>query len=85
MSEPVTFLATLPFPSTAMRVMGDGGYVVYLHIPEDELGAVMQLMLMRQSVIQITATNLGAQPVKPKNGKAKPKKRTIPEDDHDGT
>lgn len=70
-----------------MRVLGDGGYVVYLNVPEDEMGAVMQLMLMRQSVIKFTAEDMGAQPVKAKRGK-KPKAQPDPEwgddDDTDG-
>lgn len=67
----ITFLASLPYPHTAMRVLGDGGYIIYLNVPEDEMGAVMQLMLMRQSVIKITAEDVGARPVKAKRGRKK--------------
>lgn len=80
--ERVEFLASLPFPNTAMRVLGDGGYVVYLNVPEDELGNVMQLMLMRQSVIKVTVENLGTQPIK--KGKKKPAKESTPEWGDDG-
>lgn len=52
MSELITFLAALaPSP---MRVMADGGYRVYLDVPEDELGAVMQLILLRKEYLRFT-------------------------------
>lgn len=48
----LTFQAALaPSP---MRVMADGGYRIYLDVPEDELGAVMQLILLRKEYLQIT-------------------------------
>lgn len=48
----LTFLAALaPSP---MRVMADGGYRIYLDLPEDELGAVMQLILLRKEYLRIT-------------------------------
>lgn len=51
-TDPLTFLAALaPSP---MRVMADGGYRIYLDVPEDELGAVMQLILLRKEYLRIT-------------------------------
>jgi hypothetical protein len=48
----IVFLAALaPSP---MRVMADGGYRIYLDIPEDELGAVMQLILLRKEYLKFT-------------------------------
>lgn len=50
--DPLTFTAALaPSP---MRVMADGGYRIYLDLPEDELGAVMQLILLRKEYLRIT-------------------------------
>jgi hypothetical protein len=51
-TDRLTFLAALaPSP---MRVMADGGYCIYLDVPEDELGAVMQLILLRKEYLRIT-------------------------------
>lgn len=78
MGSKVEFLASLPYPDTAMRVLGDGGYIIYLNVPEDELGNVMQLMLMRKSVIKIMAEDMGALPPKPKKQRKK-KEQPVPE------
>jgi hypothetical protein len=56
------FLASLPYPATAIRILGDGGYVVLLNVPENELGAIAQLALMRQSVLKVTIEDIGAKP-----------------------
>jgi hypothetical protein len=53
-SEPVTFLASFPNIQTAIRVAGDGGARILLDIPEDEMPAIVRLMLMRGQVIRVT-------------------------------
>lgn len=54
MSEPITFLASFPNIQTAIRVAGDGGARILLDIPEDEMPAIVRLMLMRGQVIRVT-------------------------------
>lgn len=54
MSEPITFLASFPNIQTAIRVAGDGGARILLDIPEDEMPAIVRLMLMRGKVIRVT-------------------------------
>lgn len=69
-----------------MRVMADGGYRLYLDVPEDELGAVMQLILLRKDYLRITVTiDEGHAPTrKRKAARSRPRATTAAEWGDDG-
>jgi hypothetical protein len=52
--EPIVFLASFPNIASAIRVAGDGGARILLDISEDEMPAIVRLMLMRGRVLKIT-------------------------------
>ena len=57
-SEAITFLASFPNISSAIRVAGDGGARILLDISEDEMPAIVRLMLMRGKVIKVTVEDI---------------------------
>lgn len=54
MSEPLTFLASIAPLQSAITIASDGGTRVKIDIPEDEMPAVVRLMMMRGRVLKIT-------------------------------
>jgi hypothetical protein len=54
MSEPLTFLASIAPLQSAITIAHDGGARVKIDIPEDEMPAIVRLMLMRGRVLKIT-------------------------------
>lgn len=52
--EPLTFLASIAPLQSAITVASDGGARVKLDIPEDEMPAIVRLLLMRGKVLRIT-------------------------------
>jgi len=54
MSDKVTFLASFPNIAGAIRVAGDGGARISLDISEDEMPAIVRLMLCRGMVLRVT-------------------------------
>lgn len=53
-SEPLTFLASIAPLQSAITIAHDGGARVKIDIPEDEMPAIVRLMLMRGRVLKIT-------------------------------
>ena len=53
-SDKVSFLATFPAISSAIKVDGAGGMRIQLDIPESEMSEAVKLLLYRQSVLNIT-------------------------------
>lgn len=54
MTEPLTFLASIAPLQSAITIASDGGARVKLDIPEDQMPAIVRLLLMRGRVIRIT-------------------------------
>ena len=54
MSEALTFLASIAPLQSAIQISSDGGARVKLDIPEDEMPAIVRLLLMRGRVLRIT-------------------------------
>lgn len=54
MSEPLTFTASIAPLQSAITIASDGGARVKIDIPEDEMSAIVRLMLMRGKVLRIT-------------------------------
>ena len=54
MSEALTFLASIAPLQSAIQISSDGGARVKIDIPEDEMPAIVRLMLMRGKVLRIT-------------------------------
>jgi hypothetical protein len=54
MSEPLTFLASIAPLQSAITIASDGGARVKIDIPEEEMPAIVRLMLMRGKVLRIT-------------------------------
>lgn len=54
MSEPLTFTASIAPLQSAIMISSDGGARVKIDIPEDEMPAIVRLMLMRGKVLRIT-------------------------------
>jgi len=52
----VTFLATIPPVAGALDGHGDGGGRVKLDVPENNMGAFMQLFALRGKVLRVTIT-----------------------------
>lgn len=53
-SEPLTFTASIAPLQSAITIASDGGARVKIDIPEDEMPAIVRLMLMRGKVLRIT-------------------------------
>lgn len=63
----VCFKATFPAIQTAIKVTGDGsGMRIQLDIPETEVANALGLMVMRESVLEITIVDMGKTPLKGK-------------------
>ncbi len=54
MDEPLTFLASIAPLQSAITIAHDGGARVKIDIPEDEMPAIVRLMLMRGRVLRVT-------------------------------
>jgi len=54
MSEPLTFLASIAPLQSAITIAHDGGARVKIDIPEDEMPAIVRLMLYRGMRLKIT-------------------------------
>lgn len=54
MSEPITFLASIAPLQSAITIASDGGCRVKLDIPENEMPAIVRLLLMREHTLKIT-------------------------------
>ena len=54
MSESITFLASIAPLQSAITIASDGGARVKLDIPEDEMPAIVRLLMMRGRVLKIT-------------------------------
>jgi len=54
MTEPLTFIASIAPLQSAITIAHDGGARVKIDIPEDEMPAIVRLMLMRGRVLKIT-------------------------------
>ena len=54
MTEPLTFIASIAPLQSAITIAHDGGARVKIDIPEDEMPAIVRLMLMRGRVLRIT-------------------------------
>lgn len=54
MSEPLTFIASIAPLQSAITIAHDGGARVKIDIPEDEMPAIVRLMLMRGRALRIT-------------------------------
>jgi len=54
MSEPLTFIASIAPLQSAITIAHDGGARVKIDIPEDEMPAIVRLMLMRGQRLRIT-------------------------------
>lgn len=54
MSDALTFLASIAPLQSAITIASDGGARVKIDIPEDEMPAIVRLMLMRGKVLRIT-------------------------------
>jgi hypothetical protein len=52
--SPLTFLASIAPLQSAITIASDGGARVKLDIPEDEMPAIVRLLLMRGRVLKIT-------------------------------
>ena len=52
--EPLTFLASIAPLQSAITIAHDGGARVKIDIPEDEMPAIVRLMLMRGRVLKVT-------------------------------
>lgn len=50
----ITFLASIAPLQTAITIASDGGARVKLDIPEDEMPAIVRLLLMRGQVLRVT-------------------------------
>lgn len=59
MSEPLTFTASIAPLQSAITIASDGGARVKIDIPEDEMPAIVRLMLMRGKVLRITVEEHG--------------------------
>lgn len=53
-SEPLTFLASIAPLQSAITIASDGGARVKIDIPEDEMPAIVRLLLMRGMPLKIT-------------------------------
>lgn len=63
----VTFKATFPAIQTAIRITGEGaGMKIVLEIPETELANALGILTMRESVLEVTITDIGKTPLKGK-------------------
>lgn len=71
MSEPLTFLASIPPTDGALKAHGDGGFRLVLDIPDSEAPAFVRLLLYRQQVLQVTIQAQGKRIAKPKRGRKK--------------
>jgi len=73
-TEPLTFIASIAPLQSAITIAHDGGARVKIDIPEDEMPAIVRLMLMRGRALKITIEPM-----------AEKKKQTDPEwgDDDD--
>ncbi len=54
MSEPLTFLASIAPLQSAITIASDGGARVKIDIPEDEMPAIVRLLMMRGRTLRIT-------------------------------
>lgn len=54
MSESLSFLASIAPLQSAIQISSDGGARVKIDIPEDEMPAIVRLLLMRGRVLKIT-------------------------------
>ena len=54
MSEALTFLASIAPLQSAITIASDGGARVKIDIPEDEMPAIVRLLLMRGRALRIT-------------------------------
>ena len=54
MTEPLTFIASIAPLQSAITIAHDGGARVKIDIPEDEMPAIVRLMLMRGQRLRIT-------------------------------
>lgn len=54
MSEPLTFTASIAPLQSAITIASDGGARVKIDIPEEEMPAIVRLMLMRGRLLKIT-------------------------------
>ena len=54
MSEPLTFLASIAPLQSAITIASDGGARVKIDIPEDEMPAIVRLMMLRGMALKIT-------------------------------
>jgi hypothetical protein len=54
MSESLTFLASIAPLQSAIQISHDGGARVKIDIPEDEMPAIVRLMLYRGKRLKIT-------------------------------
>lgn len=54
MSDPLTFLASIAPLQSAITIASDGGARVKIDIPEDEMPAIVRLMMLRGMVLKIT-------------------------------
>jgi len=54
MSEPLTFIASIAPLQSAITIAHDGGARVKIDIPEDEMPAIVRLMLYRGQRLRIT-------------------------------
>ncbi len=54
MGEPLTFLASIAPLQSAITIASDGGARVKIDIPEDEMPAIVRLMLYRGKRLKVT-------------------------------
>ena len=54
MSEPLTFTASIAPLQSAITIASDGGARVKIDIPEDEMPAIVRLMLYRGMPLRVT-------------------------------
>ena len=54
MADKLTFIASIAPLQSAITIAHDGGARVKIDIPEDEMPAIVRLMLMRGRVLKIT-------------------------------
>jgi hypothetical protein len=52
--DALTFLASIAPLQSAITIASDGGARVKIDIPEDEMPAIVRLMLMRGKVLRVT-------------------------------
>jgi hypothetical protein len=53
-SEPITFLASIPPLMSAVQVAGDGGLRLKLDVPDSEIDILGALLAMRGEVLRVT-------------------------------